>query len=185
MCIVATHSSVFNFWHSNVIRFVQIVNVGTRGSAVLDNISTNMDTVYMSPITISELGTSDHNMILLKSSGNLPRSNGSVMRVTIRAMGDNEKALFYRALFAVCWVPLFRFETCEEQYAYYQTMIDCLMHICFPYKIVIRHSADTPCVADVFRLLVRKRQRAHISGNVAQEKTLRNKVNRAATMLRY
>ena len=29
--------------------FVQIVNVGTRGNAVLDKIWTNMDKVYMSP----------------------------------------------------------------------------------------------------------------------------------------
>ena len=44
MLMFAIHSSVFKFWHSNVIRFVQIV-IGTRGSAVLDNIWTNMDKV--------------------------------------------------------------------------------------------------------------------------------------------
>ena len=90
-------------------RFVQIVNVGTRGNAVLDKIWTNMDNVYMSPVTLSELGTSDHNMVLLKPGSRLPRSTGSVMRVTIRAMGENEKALFDRALSAVSWEPLFRF----------------------------------------------------------------------------
>ena len=57
-------------------RFVQIVNVGTRGNAVLDNIWTNMDNVYMSPVTLSELGTSDHNMVLLKPGSRLPRSTG-------------------------------------------------------------------------------------------------------------
>ena len=65
-------------------RFVQIVNVGTRGNAVLDKIWTNMDNVYMSPVTLSELGTSDHNMVLLKPGSRLPRSTDSVMRVTIR-----------------------------------------------------------------------------------------------------
>ena len=40
-----------------------IVNVGTRGNAVLDKIWTNMDNVYMSPVTLSELGTSYHNMV--------------------------------------------------------------------------------------------------------------------------
>ena len=39
-------------------RVVQIVNVGTRGNAVLDNMLTNMDNVYMSPVTLSEFGTS-------------------------------------------------------------------------------------------------------------------------------
>ena len=74
-------------------RFVQIVNVGTRGNAVLDKIWTNMDNVYISPVTLSELGTSDHNMVLLKPGSRLPRSTGSVMRVTIRAMGENEKGI--------------------------------------------------------------------------------------------
>ena len=64
-------------------RVVQIVNVGTRGNAVLDNIWTNMENVYMSPVTLSELGTSDHNVVLLKPGSSLPRSTGSVMRVTI------------------------------------------------------------------------------------------------------
>ena len=166
-------------------RFVRIVNVGTRGNAVLDTIWTNMDKVYMSPVTTSELGTSDHNMVLLKPGGNLSCSNGSVICVTIRAIGDNGKLLFYRALSTVSWEPLFRLETCEEQYAYYQTTIDCLMKICFPYTIVTRHSADKPWVTDVFRLLVRKRQRAHMSVTFAQEQILRNKVNRAATKLSY
>ena len=34
-------------------RFVQIVNVGTRGNAVLDKIWANIDNVYMSPVTLS------------------------------------------------------------------------------------------------------------------------------------
>ena len=150
-------------------RFVQIVNVDTRGNAVLDKIWTNIDKVYMSPVTISELGTSDHSMVLLKPSSSLPCSTGSVMRVTIWAMGENEKALCHRALSAVSWEPMFRLETCEEQYAYYHTMIDSLMEMCFPYKIVTRHSADKPWVTDGFRLLVRKRQRAHMSGHFEQE----------------
>ena len=68
-------------------------------------------------------------MVLLKPSSSLPCSTGSVMRVTIWAMGENEKALFDRALSAVSWEPMFRLETCEEQYAYYQTMIDSLMEM--------------------------------------------------------
>ena len=54
-------------------RFVQIVNVSTRGNAVLDKIWTNMDNVYRSPVTLSELGTSDHNMVLLKPGSRVPR----------------------------------------------------------------------------------------------------------------
>ena len=59
------------------------------------------------------------------------------------------------------------------------------MEICFPTKIVTRHTADKPWVTDWFRDLVRKRQRAHMSGDLNQAKILRNKVNRAASKLKY
>ena len=104
-------------------RFVQTVNVATRGNAVLDTIWTNMNEVYLPPVTISALGASDHNMVLLKLNHTFPRCKGSSKCVTIRCIGDNEKAAFHRALSAICWEPLFRLETCEEQYAYYHTMI--------------------------------------------------------------
>ena len=47
----------FNQLNDNFVkthyRFVQIVNVGTRGNAVLDKSWTNMDKLYMSPIALS------------------------------------------------------------------------------------------------------------------------------------
>ena len=68
---------------------------------------------------------------------------------------------------------------------YYNTMISCLMELCFPYKVVTRHTADKPWATDGFRRLVLKRQRAHMCGNRTQEKLLRNLVNRSATQLKY
>ena len=76
----------FNQLNDNFIVLFRIVNVGTRGNALVDKSWTNVDNVYMSPVTLSELGTSDHNMVLLKPDSRFPRSTGSVMRVTIRAI---------------------------------------------------------------------------------------------------
>ena len=89
----------------------------------------------MHPVTISELGTSDHNMVLLKPILTKCQvvGTGSVTRVLIRCTtGDKGKATFSRALSLINWEPLFRLDTCEEQYVYYQTMIACLMDTCFP-----------------------------------------------------
>ena len=149
------------------------MNVGTRGNAVLDKIWTNIKNVYMHPVTIAELGTSDHNMVLLKPIEKVPGSTGSVTRVLIRCTGEKEKATFSRALSLINWEPLFRLDTCEEQYVYHQTMIECLMDTCFPYKHETRHTTDKPWVTDGFRLMVRKRQRAHMSRNVYIERILR------------
>ena len=46
-----------------------------------------------------------------------------------------------------------------------------------------RHPADKPMVTDWFRDLLRKRQRAQLSGDLNQANILRNKVNRAASKI--
>ena len=137
------------------------------------------------PVTISELGSSDHNIVLLKPKARNSVDTGCVTRLTVRCMGPKEKATFNMALSAIKWEPLFRLDSCADQYSYYQTVICNLMEICFPTKIVTRHTADKPWVIDWFRDLFRKRQRAHMSGYLNQAKILRNKVNRAASKLKY
>ena len=97
-------------------------------------------------------------------------------------MGPNEKETFAKALSAI--KALYRLETCEEQYAYYQMIIEKLMHMCFPSNTVSRHTSDKPWITDRFRSLVRKRQRAHRSGDIIQAIILRNKVKHTASKLR-
>ena len=45
-------------------RFVQVVNVVTRGQATLHKIWTNVNGFYSTPVSIAELGSSDHCMVL-------------------------------------------------------------------------------------------------------------------------
>ena len=58
-------------------RFVQVVNVVTRGQATLDKIWTNMNGYYSTPVSISELGTSDHCMVLWKPDRGSPDIRGN------------------------------------------------------------------------------------------------------------
>ena len=76
-------------------------------------------------------------------------------------MGPSEKAAFAMGVASIRWEPLFRLTTCEEKYSYYQTIVNRLMEHCFPIKIVTRHTADKPWITDLFRNLIRKRQRAY------------------------
>ena len=76
-------------------------------------------------------------------------------------MGAKEKATFELAFSLIKWEPLYRLDSCNEQYVYYQTVIDKLIEICFPSKVVTRHTGDKPWITDGYRLLTRKRQRAH------------------------
>ena len=59
---------------------------------------------------------------------------------------------------------MYRLYSCNEKYVYYQTVMDKLIEICFPSKVVTRHTGDKPWITDVYRLLIRKRQRAHMRG---------------------
>ena len=54
---------------------------------------------------------------------------------------------------SIRWEPLFRLNTCEDKYFYYQTIINSLMEHCFPVKTLTRHTADKPWITDLFRTL--------------------------------
>ena len=79
-------------------KFSQIVKVATRGQAILAKIWTNMNMVYSKPLTLAELGTSDHNMVLLKPSSKRTLDTGNMTRLHVKSMGTKEKATFELAL---------------------------------------------------------------------------------------
>ena len=81
-------------------KFSQIVKVATRGQAILDKIWTNMNMVYSKPVTVAELGTSDHNniMVLLKPSSKRTLDTGNLTRMSVKSMGAKEKETFELAL---------------------------------------------------------------------------------------
>ena len=68
---------------------------------------------------------------------------------------------------------------------YYQTVINKLNEICFPSKAVTRHTGDKPWITDGYRLLIRKRKRAHMRGDIDEARSLRNQVNRATAKLKF
>ena len=155
-------TGAFNQLQDNFLRthyiFVQVVEVVIRGQATLDNIWTNMVEVYTPPVTISELGTSDNSMVLWEPKCSKYVDTGKLIYVTVRCMGPKEKETFAMALSVIKWEPLYILETCILS-----NVIDKLMQMCFPTKVVSRHTSDKPWITDCFRSLVRKRQRAHMS----------------------
>ena len=144
-----------------------------------------MNDFYSTPVSISELGTSDHCMVLWKPDRGSPDTRGNLTRVTVKRMGPSEKAAFAMGVASIRWEPLFRLTTCEEKYSYYQTIVNSLMEHCFPIKTVTRHTADKPWITDLFRNLIRKRQRVYKSGNRDEYRVLRNMVNRESTKFKF
>ncbi len=87
--------------------------------------------MYSKPVTVAEMGTSDHNMVLLKPSSIMTLDTGNMTRMSVKSMGAKEKATFELALLLIKWEPLYRLDSCNEKYVYYQTVIDKLIEICF------------------------------------------------------
>ena len=110
---------------------------------------------------------------------------GNITRMSVKSMGAKEKATFELALSLIKWEPLYRLDSCNEKCVYYQTVIDKLIEICFPSKVVTRHTGDKPWITDGYRLLIRKRQRAHMRGDIVEARSLRNHVNRATVKLTF
>ena len=75
-----------------------------------------MNMVYSKPLTVAELGTSDHNMVLLKPSSKMTLDTGSMRRMSVKSMGAKEKATFELALSLIKWEHLYRLDSCNEKY---------------------------------------------------------------------
>ena len=48
-----------------------------------------------------------------------------------------------------------------------------------------RHTGDKPWITDGYRLLIRKRQRAHMRGDIVEARSLGKQVNRATLKLKF
>ncbi len=113
----------------------QVVNKPTRMGAILDKIWTNLAPVYDNPIVLSELGTSDHCMVLFSPSMYMypALDPGAVQRITTRCTGRN-KVAFASALAQIRWEPLYHTASCRGQFEYFQSSMDSLLERCFHTK---------------------------------------------------
>ena len=139
-----------------------------------------MSPVYAHPAVLSELGSSDHNMVLLFPSSYHTLDTGMIQNRVIRRMGATERMTFASALCRVRWQYMYAMDSCEQQFQLFQETMTEIIDTCFPLKTVIKHSSDKPWVTDRFRHLIRQRQRARMSGDLAEARRLRSLVNRAA-----
>ena len=112
-------------------------------------------------------------------------NTGNMTRMSVKSMGAKEKTTFELALSLIKWEHLCRLDSCNAKYVYYQTVIDKRIEICFPSKVVTRHTGDKHWITDGYRLLIRKRQRAHKRGDMVEARSLRNQVTRATAKLKF
>ena len=83
--------------------YAQLFSMATRNGAILDNIWSNMSPVYAHPAVLSEMGSTDHMMVLLVPSSYPTLDTVMTQNRVIRRMGATERMAFASALCRVRW----------------------------------------------------------------------------------
>jgi hypothetical protein len=164
----------------------QVVKSPTRRGKILDKIYTNAYTWYQQPAVLPPLGKSDHNTVVFQPSTDYDyrRIGGKIKISLVRSRDPNGKALLAQAFRNYNWKPLYEMNNCDEMVAFLNSVVYGLFNTYLPLRAAYRHATDKPWINDDFRALIKRRQHAWSSGNEAEFKLYRNKVQRAARYLR-
>ena len=162
----------------------QVVKAPTRGKNILDKIFSNFHQLYVNPVLLPPLGSSDHNMLIYLPNPSVPEERGKTKSVKTRVMGPNERAMFAQDLRSINWFPLYCLSTYQDQHNYFYHTLNLLTSKHFPIKHVRRHSNEKPWVTDSFRFTIRRRQRAFLQHNMQDYCKYRNRANRMVKQYR-
>lgn len=165
----------------------QIVSTATRRNNILDKIYTNISDWYESPSILPPVGTSDHNVVLLRciQSRNVSSSDCSRVRpIYVRSSDPNGKTLLAHALSKFNWFSLYKMDDCNAMLIYFYSVVHDMLNKFLPVHVSIRYGSEKPWVNDRFKELIRQRQYAWQSQDTAKYRALRNLVQRTAKTLR-
>ena len=162
----------------------QLVKTPTRGTATLDKIFTNLKSWYQSPVVLPAVGSSDHNTVLLHPVLS-PSRPQRVKRTAYRRSPDlNGKAMIYYHLKNFNWTSLYYLDSCQTMTQYFYLVVLSLLDQYLPFVRCCTFSCDKPWVTPEFRQLIKRRQRAFLSGQFPLYRKLRNQTKRMAASLR-
>ena len=143
----------------------QVVRMATRRSVILDEIFTNIHSLYNPPKVLPPSSFSDHNVVLYEPAKSYRYNAGKLININTRLSGPKAKEKFSTALASFDWTPLYLQPSCGQKFEFFQNSMTCLTDLHLPKRCVRRHPSDKPWVTDYFRQLIRQRQRAFLSGN--------------------
>ncbi len=110
----------------------QIVDLPTRGNAILDNIYTNVSNFYQRPVICAPIGLSDHKVVVCIPSTSSKYTSPVVSCTPSRSHKPRDRARFEGALHTASWETLFRLQTCEEQLNFFNSTIRTLLDVHLP-----------------------------------------------------
>ena len=154
----------------------QVVNVPTRNNAILDLIMTNIDNqLYENPITLPSISTSDHLCVFY-----VPRnySKPKITKKTIMIREFKKSAIIEFASWLINhdWSPLYEISDVDQKIAYFSTITWLMIDKFFPLKKIDISSSDKEWITPKIKILIKQRQRAHVTKNYDLRKHLNKKI---------
>ena len=162
----------------------QLVTNPTRGTATLDKIFANVKLWYQSPTILPAVGSSDHYAVLLQHTSTPNRPQRCKRTTCTRSSDPNGKAMLCYHLTHFNWLPLYSMDNCQTMVEYFYSVIMSLLDYYLPFVRRYSFNCDKPWVTSEFRNLIKRRQRAFLSGQFSLYRKLRNQTKRMAISLR-
>ena len=122
----------------------QIVDQLTRGSAILNNIYTNIPDVYGRPVINAPIGLSDHKVVVCTPSMSVKNTEPVVTKTSSRSHKPSDQARFVAAPILTLWETLLHLPTCEQQLNFFNSNIRTLLDTHLPQRDIRRCSSDRP-----------------------------------------
>ena len=182
--ILGDFNSFPDWYMTNTHSFTQLVKKPTRKSVILDKCFTNCKPFYQNAEILPHFGKSDHHAFICKPKKTIKYDKGHIRKERKQIMNRNEKSLFAHAISQVDWTPMYRMDSCEIQFVYFDTIMETFMNTYLPFKTTAIHSKDKSWITPEFKSLISERQSALHSGNTQRYNNLRNKINRESKKLR-
>ena len=155
-----------------------IVKFPTRGSNTLDQIFTNLQEFYCSPVPGPPFGLSDHITVIIFPAIRKRRQTQTKV-VKSRDKRPSNVASLGRFLLNIPWEPLLLpHQSSEDKLSLVTQMINYGLNTIMPERSVKVHADDCPWITKDLKRLILQRQKAFTAGSMSLFKLLRNKVNR-------
>ena len=137
----------------------QIINVKTRGNAILDWCLTNAKKSFFEQVQLPQLGTSDHNTILIKTR--IPRPQKPDNRpISKRDLRYSSLRRFGQWISSYDWSPVLHVHDCDLKFQKFHDIIENMVDKFLPITRTKVSQCDEPWMTPSLKSSISNRQKA-------------------------
>ena len=151
-----------------------MVHGPTRGNNTLDQILTNMASIYDTAVHLPPLGKSDHQCLLVK-----PKIQVKVKPIlrNVRTMRPRNIAALTIRLNEQNWNQVLNARDVDQKVDIFTQHMTSILDETMPIKRIRMHPSDKPWLTPHLKSVIKDRQRAYSKGDMEKYQQLRTKVS--------